>query len=83
MSYKHRSNASHHKISLNKTLLKKQSSSVDENKLDFDKKIEIIELQENAATSKENTENSCEETSFIFPKKDRKSGTCCSVNTYL
>lgn len=73
MSYKHRNGAGHRKKSVSKSLLKKQGSSVEEAKMEEDKKIETIELKENA-TEKEKPKPANEETSFVFPKIDKKLG---------
>lgn len=73
MSYKHRNGAGHRKKSVSKSLLKKQGSSVEDNKMDEDKKIETIELKENSI-EKENPKPANEETSFVFPKIDKKPG---------
>lgn len=73
MSYKHRNGGGHRKKSVSKGLLKKQGSSVEEAKTDEDKKIETIELKE-SATEKENPKVTHEETSFVFPKIDKKPG---------
>lgn len=81
MSYKHRNSSSYRKKSTDK-LLKKQNSSTDDIKTEQDKKIETIELKEDdfpkrAATTSENKQ---EETSFIFPKVEKKTGIRNIVN---
>lgn len=81
MSYKHRNSTSYRKKSMDKFLLKKQSSSTDDSRMDRDRKIETIELKDDNYTKREEKENQHEETSFIFPKSETKTGTYAIRNS--
>ena len=86
--YKPRHSGAGQRKKSNDKLLKKQSLSVDESTLKQGKKSEFVELKENATGSSTVARNfpdrtssaagsatAVEETSFIFPKLDKKSGT--------